>query len=153
MLQQAAPAVIHADRKCKPGCPYIGPPGTCPDHDTAAPPPRPASRPVPILVPIPSAPSAVTEEAVREVLAQRGSATASQIAYAITSAGAPVSEDAIRILTKRAGTEMFIGKDGQRRYRLQVPSTKKWIHHDREWCVPGCDHMGLPGTCPVHGAS
>lgn len=33
-LQQAAQAIVHADRPCQPGCTYVGPPGTCPDHDS-----------------------------------------------------------------------------------------------------------------------
>ena len=63
-------------------------------------------------------PPSVTGEVVRAVLAKLGSATASEIAKEITSAGAPVSGRAVRFLAERAGAQTFVGEDGQRRYRL-----------------------------------
>ncbi len=63
-------------------------------------------------------PPSVTGEVVRAVLAKLGSATASEIAKEITSAGAPVSGRAVRFLAERAGAQTFVGEDGQRRYRI-----------------------------------
>ena len=63
-------------------------------------------------------PPSVTGEVVRAVLAKLGSATASEIAQEITTAGAPVSGRAVRFLAERAGARTFVGEDGQRRYRL-----------------------------------
>jgi hypothetical protein len=63
-------------------------------------------------------PPSVTGEVVRAVLAKLGSATASEIAKEITSAGAPVSGRAVRFLAERAGAQTMVGEDGQRRYRL-----------------------------------
>lgn len=63
-------------------------------------------------------PQSVTGEVVRAVLAKLGSATASEIAREITTAGAPVSGRAVRFLAERAGAQAVVGEDGQRRYRL-----------------------------------
>jgi hypothetical protein len=97
--------------------------------------------PVPDAIPL--IPASVTEEEVLRVIAQSGSATASQIADEVSSGGQPVSPEAIRILAKRAGIEKFVAEDGPPRYRLRY----------RKCCLPECDYTGPPGTCPVHDQS
>lgn len=63
-------------------------------------------------------PSEVTPQVIRATLGKLGPSTAAEIAAAISEAGVQVSGRAVRFLAERAGAEVSIGEDGQRRYRL-----------------------------------
>lgn len=60
----------------------------------------------------------VSDMVIRATIGKLGTPTASEIAQAITRAGAPVSGRAVRFFAERAGATPFRDAEGVRRYRL-----------------------------------
>ena len=63
-------------------------------------------------------PAEVTPQVIRATIGKLGPSTAAEIAAAISEAGVQVSGRAVRFLAERAGAQVGVDEDGQRRYRL-----------------------------------
>ena len=63
-------------------------------------------------------PEAVTPAVIRAAIGKLGPSTAAEIAAEISRLGSPVSGRAVRFLAERAGAQVTLGDDGQRRYQL-----------------------------------
>ena len=63
-------------------------------------------------------PAEVTPQVIRATIGKLGPSTAAEIAAAISEAGVQVSGRAVRFLAERAGAQVAVDENGQRRYRL-----------------------------------